>query len=247
MQSADRGGELKVHAIIFCWPGKVADAQRISLSISPCADKVTVIDASADPVENVRNCEWIKISPDAFFGHQFVHALRVFDHDVMLQIQADAAHPDWGTVVNTCRRRFEAMPELGIWGPEIDFTTWPTRRVKLFDTGDPQLAGVVQSDCIVWALNKPVVEFLKQFDYSDNNLGYGIDWAAIAHCYANKALVLRDLSLRVRHPAGSGYDREEAHRQMWGFLKQLARPERVQFALLWSFLSGRDAFLQKQA
>jgi hypothetical protein len=34
---------------------------------------------------------------------------------------------------------------------------------------------------------------------------------------------------------------------MWGFLHQMARPDRVQFALLWSFLSGRDAMLQKQA
>jgi hypothetical protein len=238
---------LKIHAIIFCWPGKVPDAQRICASISTSAEKVTVIDASTDPLGTVTNCEWIRISPDAYFGHQFVHALRVFEHDVMLQIQADASHPDWGAVVKTCRQRFEAMPELGIWAPDIDFTTWPTRRVKLFDTGDPELVGVVQSDCIVWALKRPVVEYLKKFDYSNNNLGYGIDWAAIAHCYANKALVLRDLSLRVLHPQGSGYDREEAHRQMWGFLHQMARPDRVQFALLWSFLSGRDAMLQKQA
>jgi hypothetical protein len=238
---------LKVHAIIFCWPGKVSHAQHICASISGSADKVTVIDASTDPVESTSTCEWIRISSDAYFGQQFVHALRLFEHDVMLQIQADASHPDWSVVVNTCRQRFETMPELGIWGPDIDFTTWPTHRVKLFDTGDPQLVGVVQSDCIVWALKRQVVEFLKQFDYSNNNLGYGIDWAAIAHCYANKALVMRDLSLRVLHPAGSGYNREEAHRQMWRFLSQLKRPDRVQFALLWAFLSGGDAFRQKQA
>ena len=131
-------------------------------------------------------------------------------------------------------------PELGIWGPDIDFTTWPTKRVKLFDTGDPQLVGIVQSDCIVWALRRPVVEFLKRFDYTNNNLGYGIDWAAIAHCYATNALVLRDLSLRIRHPMGSGYSHEQAHRQMWGFLNQMDQRERIQFALLWAYIGARD-------
>ena len=228
----------KIHAIVFCWPGKVREAQHISASVAASADKVTVIDASADPVENIANCDWIKISPDAYFGHQFMHAIRVFEHDVMLQIQADASHPDWSNVVETCRRRFGQISDLGIWGPDIDFTTWPTQRVRLFETADPQLVGVVQSDCIVWALRRPVVEFLKQFDYTKNNLGYGIDWAAIAYCYANKTRVLRDLSLRVLHPMGSGYNREEAHRQMWGFINQMGQSEKVQFALLWAYLRG---------
>ena len=227
----------KIHAIVFCWPGKVRDTETICASLSGHADKVTVIDASTEPV-NVRDCDWIKINPDAYFGHQFVHALRVFEHDVLLQIQADASYPDWGRLVETCRSRFDRMPELGIWGPDIDFTTWPTQRVRLFETGDPKLVGVVQSDCIVWALKRPVVEFLKQLDYSNNNLGYGIDWAAIAYCYANKGLVIRDLSLRVLHPMGSGYNRDEAHRQMWGFLSQMRQPERIQFALLWAYLRG---------
>lgn len=227
-----------IHAIIFCWPGKTLDARRICASISQKADRVTVIDASTDPVDVNGDSHWLKINPDSYFGHQFVHAMGLFDGDVMLQIQADASYPDWQRVVETCRERFEQMPELGIWAPDIDFTTWPTARVKLFNTGNPELVGVVQSDCIVWALRKPVVEFLRQFDYANNNLGYGIDWAAIAHCYANRALVLRDLSLRVLHPMGSGYSRDEAHRQMWGFINQMQRAERVQFALLWAYLRG---------
>jgi hypothetical protein len=229
---------IRIHAIIFCWPGKTQDAQHISASVAKSADRVTVVDASTDPVNVVGNLEWIKINSDSYFGHQFVHAMDVFDQDVMLQIQADATHHNWSKIVDTCRNRFEQMPELGIWAPDIDFTTWPTPRVKLFNTGDPELVGVVQSDCIVWALRKPVIEFLRRLDYANNNLGYGIDWAAIAHCYANKALVLRDLSLRVLHPMGSGYSREEAHRQMWGFINQLERSERVQFALLWAYLRG---------
>jgi hypothetical protein len=225
-----------IHAVIFCWPRKVQDALRICESAAQRADKVTVIDASTEPVEYQGNWDWIKIDPACYFGHKFAHALRVFQGDVLLQIQADASHTDWGAVVELCRLRFAEISSLGIWSPEIDFTTWPTSRVKLYDTDSRQLLGVVQTDCIVWAMRKEVVEYLRHFDYTANNLGWGIDWAAIGHCYANKAFVLRDSATNIVHPEGTGYNQTEAVQQMAGFLRQLAHPERIQCKLLSGYI-----------
>lgn len=227
---------IEIHAVVFCWPGKVREALRICESIARTADKVTVIDASNEPVSNQGGWDWIKVDPACYFGHKFAHALRVFEGDVLLQIQADASHADWGAVAELCRLRFTEISSLGIWSPEIDFTTWPTSRVKLYDTDSNQLCGVVQTDCVVWAMRRGVVEFLRRFDYAGNNLGWGIDWAAIAHCYANKAFVVRDASASIIHPEGSGYRQDEAFQQMAGFLRQLADPERIQCKLLSGYI-----------
>jgi hypothetical protein len=227
---------MRVHAIVFCWPGKVQDAIRICQSLARQADRITVIDASSETVQEHGDWEWIKVDPACYYGHKFAHALRHFEGDVLLQIQADASHPDWGAVTELCRQRFTGMPALGIWSPEIDFTTWPTSRVRLYQCDDPRLTGVVQTDCIVWAMRSAVVDFLRRFDYSGNNLGWGIDWAAIGHCYAHAALVLRDAAANILHPQGTGYDQTEAYGQMAWFLRQLGAAERIQCKLLAGYL-----------
>ncbi len=222
----------KLHAIVFCWPHKVADAIHICRSLVDRADKVTVIDASTDPIPEQADWEWIKVDPSCYFGHKFAHALSHFTGDVLLQIQADASHPNWGAVADLCRRRFAEIPRLGIWGPELDYTVWPSGGVQLYKLDDPQLAGVVQTDCIVWAMRSNVVNYLRRLDYSKNNLGWGIDWAAIAHCYACGTLVLRDSAAKISHPKGTGYDRAEADRQMAWFLNQIGFAEKIQYRLL---------------
>ena len=230
---------LRVHAIVFCWPGKVPDALRICTSLTDQVDQITVIDASQDPVESSEDWEWIKVEPTCYFGHKFAHATQHFAGDVLLQIQADASNPDWGAVVNQCRRRFGDIRQLGIWSPEVDFTVWATDRVKLYQYSDAQLAGVLQTDCIVWAMRSGVVDYLRRLDYSGNNFGWGIDWAAIGHCYAHGALVLRDSSAKVLHPKGTGYDKAEAMRQMAWFFRQLGYAEKIQCKLLSKYMGHR--------
>ena len=81
---------IRIHAIIFCWPGKTLDAQHICASVAKSAGRVTVVDASTGPVHVSGNLEWIKIDRDNYFVHQFVRAPGVLDQDVMMRIQADA-------------------------------------------------------------------------------------------------------------------------------------------------------------
>jgi hypothetical protein len=233
-------GALKLHAMVFSWPGHAHEAFKICTAIAGKADRLTVIDASTDPIPGEGQWDWVKIDKECYFGGQFHSALGVFDGDILLQIQADAWSEDWDLLISACRSRFAQLPELGIWCPEVDFTAWPTEKVKLFAMKNPQLIGVVQTDCIVWAMSRPIVEFLRTLDYSITPLGWGIDWAAIAHAHANNLRVFRDMAVKIHHRiGGSGYDRMEADRQRNEFLNRLSDDDKIQLYLLYSVVAGR--------
>jgi len=60
-----------------------------------------------------------------------------------------------------------------------------------------------------------------------NNLGWGIEWAAIAHAYTEGRRAYRDQTLRVHHPQGSGYNHHEARVQQRSYLAQLSDEEQA--------------------
>jgi hypothetical protein len=228
---------MKVHVFVFCWPGQVENARRIHDAVRVHADALHVIDASAEAPDETR-AGWTAIDSDAFYGRQFAEALQRFEGDVLLQIQADAASDDWARLIGVMRQRYEKIEKLGIWAPEIDYTWWTTERARLYDlppgTG---LVGVGQTDCIVWALKRNIVAFLKTLDYGSNRFGWGIDWAAIAFAMVNRQLVLRDTTVSVSHPKGSGYGHQDAKAAMTRFLQQLPMDVAIQFRLLFRAFS----------
>jgi len=151
---------------------------------------------------------------------------------VLLQIQADAHVDDWAHLISRCRFAFTTHPEVGVWGPNVDYSMWSTDRVLIGDF-DPEnsLVSVRQTDGIVWALAEPVIERMRAADYSGNRLGWGIDSLAIAWAYANNMLVVRDTSITVDHPRGQGYGHEEAAQQLDWFLEQFSPQERIQMKI----------------
>ncbi|RWE27248.1 MULTISPECIES: hypothetical protein [unclassified Mesorhizobium] len=240
MNHTSTNNGLRIHTIIFCWPNKVDNVTRIYQQARLRSAKATVIDSSLDPIpEGVTNDDWLKIDSSHYYGMAFKRALECFDGDILLQIQGDVLADDFGKLVDLCYKRFYNDSSLGIWSPEIDNTAFPTRNVEIMNTRDPHLKVVAMTDCIVWALTVSVVRFLRTLEYSDNNLGWGIDWAACAYSFANKLSVMRDASVSVIHPPGSGYGHEEARRQQAMFLSQLGRAEAIQYALLSRRVFGR--------
>ena len=174
---------------------------------------------------------WQIVDNSWFFGKKFEHSINSNRGDIFLLIHADADVDDWQELVIRCRSAFAAFADLGVWAPNIDYTPWTSNRTSIgMLTGEHEI--VAQTDGIVWALSCLVVERLKKFDYTNNNLGWGIDWAAIAFAFANRLLVLRDHSIHVRHPKGTGYQHERANLQMRGFLQQLTLQERLILVLL---------------
>ena len=97
---------------------------------------------------------------------------------------------------------------------------------------NPEWLVVAQVDFNCWALSPRVVERMGMFDYSHNKLGWGTDWAALAFCFANRLLVVRDLAIKVDHPKSRSYDSSMAEEQMRLFLNQLRVEERSKFSLL---------------
>lgn len=235
---------MRIHGMIFCWPGQEQNTLAIVAALSGHVERLTVIDATESAIPEPILCEWIKVNPDYYFGMKFYSALNEFDGDVLLQVQADAGCDDWPTLARRCRNVFE-IAGLGIWAPDVNYSCWETEIVHVADTGDPNLKLVTQTDCIVWAMSRTVAERMRRLDYTKNNLGWGVDWAAIAYCYANKLAVVRDISIHVRHPESTGYVKNLAAEQMDSFLAQLEHPEKVQHRLLMNTVNLNSRFLPK--
>jgi hypothetical protein len=237
----------RVHAIVYSWPKVHENAFAIATALEGSAARVSVVACTDEPLEHAPSLEVFLLDNSCFFGRQFEKTIEVFDGDVLLQIAADTTTASWPSLAQQCAKRFQDNPALGVWTPDIDGTTWPNERVTLYQTQDPTLIGVVQTDCIVWAIRRPIVDYLKTLDYSATPLGWGIDWAAIAHAHANNQRVVRDLAVKIHHRiGGSGYDRFEADRQRNLFLSRIPDDDKVQLYLLYAVVSAR-ALAQQQS
>jgi hypothetical protein len=236
----------KVHAIIYSWPKVHENAFAIATALKGHVARVSIVACTEDPLAHDPAFEVFLLDNSCYFGRQFEKSIEVFDGDILLQIAADTTTASWGMLAQQCAQRFQASPILGVWTPDIDGTTWPNERVTLYQTQDPTLIGVVQTDCIVWAMRRSIVEFLKTLDYTATPLGWGIDWAAIAHAHANKLRVVRDLGVKVHHRiGGSGYDRLEADRQRNLFLSSIPDEDKVQLYLLYALVGARALAQQR--
>jgi hypothetical protein len=221
-----------LHIIIFCWPRVVESVKQICGSIKHLGHRITVIDASGRAPHDIENCRWVSVNMDLYYGSKFYYAARLFDGDVMLQIQGDAHCDNWEALITTCLQRFRELPHLGVWSPEFDNTGWPTANVSAGVLPGSDLAIVSQTDCIVWALRCEIVLFLKGLDYSTNNIGWGIDWAAMVASYSKSMIAVRDRRINVVHAPGKGYGVDEAYKQMFNFLAQLSPANKALLSVL---------------
>lgn len=224
-----------VHAFIICWPGKEESARRIADAIQPAVEYLTVIYSNKNGTTEQGAGDWVKVPNDWYYGKKCQECLRLHTGEIMLHITADVVTHDWPQLVSRCKSMHVQYDHLGVWAPDIDYTDWNLETVKIADIKDSQLALVAQTDSIVWSLSAPVVKRLQELDYECNNYGWGIDWFAVSYAIANNMLVLRDMSVKVMHPKGTGYGGTLASRQMYLFLAQMTPQEKIQFTLLHAF------------
>jgi hypothetical protein len=227
----DMSSGVPLHVNILAWVGHEEKARAIEEAVAPHADQVSVIYSVPDNPPDIPRT-WTTVDYECFFGCKFHKALELHTSGVMLQIQADAHIDDWGHLIRRCRDAFDTTPDLGVWGPDVDYTMYKTEKVFISDF-DPArlLISVRQTDGIVWAMSDKVINRMRQADYTGNRLGSGIDAMAIAFAYANNLLVLRDTSLLVDHPKGKGYSHEEAREQLLWFLNQMTPQEKIQMKI----------------
>jgi len=155
----------------------------------------------------------------------------------MLHITADVTTDNWQQLVRQCRHAHTRYEKTGIWAPDIDYTDWDTKTVKIGTIENTQLALVTQTDSVVWSMSTPVIRRLQQLDYECNNFGWGIDWLAISYAMANNLLVVRDLSVKIIHPKSTGYNSRLAADQLRAYLAQMTPQENMQYTLLQAYNS----------
>lgn len=219
-----KGARSYVHAFLISWAGQEDNVFRLSNQIVEFVDRLTVIYSERDTNHKVGAGEWVKVPNDWFFGKKFAKCIELFSGDIFLQIQADASCSSWHSITESSRQAHKG--NVGVWAPDIDFTPWTTDVVKLLDGPTPTTAHVMQTDGIVWSIDKRIITRLSALNFDQNNLGWGIDWAAIAFSYASGLHTLRERALKISHPSGSGYSGAEAQLQMNQFLQQLSSQER---------------------
>jgi hypothetical protein len=215
---------VRIHAFVISWKGMQHRASRIADAVFEFADEDDSVETGSG--------HWIQVPNEWFYGRKFEECLRQHTSGVMLQIQADASSSDWGAVVEKCRETYRDQPNVGVWAPNVDFNAWVTERVSIRRVISAETVAVANTDGVLWSMSEAVVRRLSELAYDVNNMGWGVEWAAIAYSMANNLLVLRDLSITILHPKGSGYGRQAAGAQMDAFFAQLTVQESIQLDLL---------------
>lgn len=228
-----------LHAYVICWSGMESSARAIAEAVSRVADSTTVIYSNRNQEDLHGPGRWVRVPDEWFYGRKFEHCLKLHRNGIMLQIQADASFYDWPQLVRRCRDVHRRHPNTGVWGAEVHYTPWDTEIVKTGVLADNDLVLVAHTDGIVWSLAMGVIERLGQFRYDDNNLGWGLDWLAACCARTRNLLVIRDLSLTVQHPPGTGYNHQLAEAQMKKFLLQMTVQEGEHYDLLNAFVGQR--------
>lgn len=227
-----------IHAAIISWQGKYADSRHIAECIHPHVDRLTVIYSNPEEAPESGCGNWIQVNNSVFFGGKFLSALQQGKEDIFLLIHADAGCQDWPGLIQRCRSVHQ-LDNIGVWAPSVNHTPWLDSHVELHRDPSTQLAFVAQTDGIVFSVSRAVADRLLRLDYSQNNLGWGIDWAAICHSYTQNLQVVRDHSILLHHPQGSGYMADEARAQMGQFIAQLTLSEQLMYLLLNSYIGTR--------
>lgn len=210
---------------IVSWDGMHDAAAAIAEAIPAGAENLVVIYSNAAGVAETGAGTWVETPQAHYFGRKFRALLRaVPPGHALLLIQADATSADWGRLVTRYKEVCASRPDVGVWSPVIDNSAFPNGLV----TSGPQLGGLIevnQTDAIVLGLHPKVLDRLGRLEFEQNNLGWGIDWAAIGFCKAQGLPVVRDLTESIHHPRSRGYDSTQATEQMNEFLKQLSADE----------------------
>ena len=227
-----------IHAVIISWKGKHDQARRIALALENVAGlRLTVVASHPEPEMDTSPGAW-QFLPDAqFFGPKFAAALAATrTEEILLLIHADTDFADWPRLVARCGQAFDSVADLALWAPDFTWTPYPLAVARLpgavAQGEDGALIPVVQTDGIVLALAPETQARLRALDCASNNLGWGIDWAALAWAYANGRPVLRDSALCVTHHRSRSYGSGDAAEQMRRFFEGLSDAERAQITLL---------------
>lgn len=235
-----------MHIFIISWTGVHQKAQFIAETLLKENHQVSIVfsDEGKSPFPDL-DCDLIARPNHLFWGDKFSACLEHLNSDSMLVIHADCDTDSWQNLVGRAITMMQKHTSMGVWVPKIEGTNYHLNRIKMADAND-DLALVVQPDAIIFALKKPVIDRVKQLDYSKNILGWGIDTIFTAFAYSHNLFVAVDKTIEVFHPVSRGYKTQEAIKQCGEFLTQMTVNEYLMRSMMEAHLFKYDT-LQKQA
>ena len=215
-----------LHSFIISWSGRHEKAAMIATAVAATSNAVTVVYSSPDEQPAPKfPCPAIRRPNRLLWEDKFRAALNACRSDILLIIHADCETDDWSKVPASCRKAFTDVPRAAVWSPLIDGTIHNITRTLIHDIAGTDYAVVTQTDGIVFAITRPVMERMKKAVLDRNPHGWGIDTMMNCYAYSKGMFSIIDRGVAVHHPAGSGYDRSEAQSQMNIFLEQLTPEE----------------------
>jgi hypothetical protein len=209
------------------WPGKYEEGQKLLKELSKLEINNLVAIVSGEN-EIIDAHKVVYLDHDAFFGNQFLAAIKMFNSDILIQIQSDAIIDDIQETIKSCVEAYTESNNLGIWAPDIDYTSWISEiaRKKMFLSSrkkalqaESSQIEVLNTDCTFWSLSKEVIKEFQKIDFRGIKYGWGLDLIASAICRSKKLMVIRDLDFVVKHEKGTGYG-EELARIEWKLLQK---------------------------
>jgi hypothetical protein len=206
---------LKIHAFIFTWPRV---HHRINLIVDELrksgVENISIISSGQHPTK-YDNVSITNIDIDSHYGRQFYKAAQLLEGDVMLQIQGDISMKCNFNLQNHLSSIFQ-NPEIGIWTPDVNFTSWVNEIVQLdyqFDehpkiksTFNNNARAVLNSDCTFWAIRSNLIQKYLKTPLVNSNFGWGIDLTLAALAYSTGQLVIREDLLKIIHPRSTAYN-----------------------------------------
>lgn len=236
-----------IHSFIISWEGKHANAETIAQAIKNQSDHTTIV--YSDPKPDFLfdpSFESLRRPNDLMFGDKFQACLANCKSEILLLIHADCNCEQWSSIVKKCRDAFDEFPDINVWCPLIDFTSYNIKATEISKIADSNLSIAAATDAIVVAFRSSTIDKFSTCDLDKNLHGWGIDWILACHTYASNMIAVIDRSIHVHHEKTRDYSHEIAREEMIEFLDGLTQGEKTLYKLLKDYIKSRKAERRQQ-
>lgn len=235
--STAKDRSLNIEAFIVSWPGQHANAGAIARQLGQYLPSTTIVYSDADPVVDFGvACRLLRRPNELFWTDKFTACLDGSRGDLMLVIHADCTCEDWEGLVSACLEAYRKYPALGVWAPRIFGAGFDIAHTQIARIEGSRLVIVAQTDAIVFAIPRAIIDRMRVANYAGNVYGWGIGWMIVSSAYCRNMFAAVDESSDVHHSTVRGYSPDAARAQMTEFLRQLSLPEKLQHLILESHI-----------
>jgi hypothetical protein len=207
-----------IQGFIFNWPGRKQHAALLERMLREHCE-VSVI--NSDDSLRKAHPHWHHIGNDAYFTAQWNEAVKRFNGDVLLHIQADIWPQNVGKMIAQCVRCMREHA-VGVYAPDMDFQphAFSPRSLVPLEKG---IYEVPVNDTSIWAIKAAVLRNTPAVDLKLCRFGWGIEFVVAAVAKRLGLRVVRDFRFRAGHIRSRGYNSQEAFTQ-WLAWKETLEP-----------------------